>query len=1358
MIDLNLAKFHRAVAKLGSDAIFELPQNGSSQWCVFDQGAPLQPQQMFLDPAFVQKNRKLLTERELFLGGPCYREKGKNIQLFLPLFYRQVELAHETIDGTTVDEIRFLDGEWTISPKIQHRLEELGINTKRVENISFQGASTGQDVAQNFNQTILDQGGDAICFNGAPEWVLFAPPATNQFNQSLIEDYDRLIGELTANPDKISGAMRALVDQNNPTGSAQTDAVLPFLPLNTEQADAVAAALDATSSISIVSGPPGCGKSQVVLSAILNAASRGEKVLFVSTNNQAVNVVSERFTREFKDAFPCAARTGNNKFLSGVSSLLKYARDTIYGNKFRTHSAQDERQPLRGIDDGKREKANLVASLKTAQRISQALTSALTHREEFLQRRKSVEEREQKFKSELQRRNLPQDTNSALLDKFHDELNSWICKIPAVQRQIDNDKDERKSLSRQRDAVSDDLERIFAREGLDLETHQLAFSLPLSRKKINDWLGKAKVLFSDANRDFLTSPNLKSEQTRKRWEKFSDDDLRKLLEKEKEILDLREKKEVLDEAEKFFGAFNLESNILDLSEKDVDKWKAEDSRRAAVQKNEIFSCFKRKWREMKIASLEKDFSPYLGGLFFKRVRNFDKEARYEEFRRLFEELRKIQRKIGGKDEFDRKCKDQEKLAAQSSWMTGKGIDSPFSPQLFTEAKTIISLRKEDELFSELKGGLGSAVSVWIEKSKDGKELYSSFNVFRANRDGESFQDLQNVLSRIGGAFGKLVKLNDEISEKIASSRKLERDLDCIPEKEQRIRDWADGKPKMYSLSFNTYQILPDQNRLERDLKDLSAFAKNRKDEEEQNKKDSADAEAQIAQADSDFRQAINLLPDAAKGNLADFTTLKDSRWLESVEQFSEFLYSTVLNKIGGINFTLKDHATKLGRMRWLSRISQGNAQSLNLMSRFDGATFNAPNYKNLFKDALSCVPVWMTTAQSSRTIPFEFEMFDLIIVDEASNCSLTNFLPLLYRGKRLCVIGDDKQLPPIPAVSETTESSLLAKYGCNPQQRRFNSRRSFFETAQDACCKIVVLKEHFRSASQIIGFSNQHIYKNRLRLSSPNLFGGDAGVYRVDVQGAVAARQNFGGKGSWVNRAEARAVCAQVQKIRAGGSGRIGIVTPFRGQANVIENFLSQAEIPQNDFTVGTAHAFQGQEFDCVVFSPVAAQGMSPGAVSWVGDPPNLLNVALTRARKRLYVVGDFNYMRNISGNAGADLLRQLAHYCDDIEKLRDASPAELAFYGWMLASEEIVSKHEICVHEMIGSDEVDFLIRRRGAGSGGLVVEIDGAQHNVEPQKSEDQQRDARLRIAGYDLLRIPATDALLAPSLSIAEIEKRL
>ena len=162
MIDLNLAKFHRAVAKLGSDAIFELPQNGSSQWCVFDQGAPLQPQQMFLDPAFVQKNRKLLTERELFLGGPCYREKGKNIQLFLPLFYRQVELAHETIDGTAVDEIRFLDGEWTISPKIQHRLEELGINTKRVENISFQGASTGQDVAQNFNQTILDQGGDAI--------------------------------------------------------------------------------------------------------------------------------------------------------------------------------------------------------------------------------------------------------------------------------------------------------------------------------------------------------------------------------------------------------------------------------------------------------------------------------------------------------------------------------------------------------------------------------------------------------------------------------------------------------------------------------------------------------------------------------------------------------------------------------------------------------------------------------------------------------------------------------------------------------------------------------------------------------------------------------------------------------------------------------------------------------------------------------------------------------------------------------------------------------------------------------------------------------------------------------------------
>jgi len=72
---------------------------------------------------------------------------------------------------------------------------------------------------------------------------------------------------------------------------------------------------------------------------------------------------------------------------------------------------------------------------------------------------------------------------------------------------------------------------------------------------------------------------------------------------------------------------------------------------------------------------------------------------------------------------------------------------------------------------------------------------------------------------------------------------------------------------------------------------------------------------------------------------------------------------------------------------------------------------------NLFQDVLRAVPVWITTAQAAQAIPLLPELFDIVIIDEASQCTLTNLLPLIYRGKTLAVIGDEQQLPAIPTIT-----------------------------------------------------------------------------------------------------------------------------------------------------------------------------------------------------------------------------------------------------------------------------------------------------------------------------------------------------
>ena len=80
------------------------------------------------------------------------------------------------------------------------------------------------------------------------------------------------------------------------------------------------------------------------------------------------------------------------------------------------------------------------------------------------------------------------------------------------------------------------------------------------------------------------------------------------------------------------------------------------------------------------------------------------------------------------------------------------------------------------------------------------------------------------------------------------------------------------------------------------------------------------------------------------------------------------------------------------------------------------------------------------------------------------------------------------------------------------------------------------------------------------------------------------------------------------------------MVTPFSAQANLISELLEKSGSVLD--VVVNAHVFQGDERDLIYFR-VVSPGISEGASNWVGNPPNLVNVAITRARDALYVVGD---------------------------------------------------------------------------------------------------------------------------------------
>ncbi len=235
-----------------------------------------------------------------------------------------------------------------------------------------------------------------------------------------------------------------------------------------------------------------------------------------------------------------------------------------------------------------------------------------------------------------------------------------------------------------------------------------------------------------------------------------------------------------------------------------------------------------------------------------------------------------------------------------------------------------------------------------------------------------------------------------------------------------------------------------------------------------------------------------------------------------------------------------------------------------------------------------------------------------------------------------------------------------------------------------------------------------------------------------------------GAKGSsWCNHQEAEEVIKLVEQLKQGDQRALslGVVTPFAAQKKLLRERLDKMGLA-SDVLVDTAYGFQGDERDVIIFSPVVARGMTSSACRWMEQPPNLINVALTRAREVLFVVGDIDYCLQQEG-----MLRKLALYCKDIQLLRDTSDAELELFSWM-----VVKGWTPKIHPRVGDIEVDFILE--SANGERIVIEVDGRQH--QDTTEQDKARDAYLEGEGYMVRRFLAREVMQTPFEVIHELEK--
>ena len=307
-------------------------------------------------------------------------------------------------------------------------------------------------------------------------------------------------------------------------------------------------------------------------------------------------------------------------------------------------------------------------------------------------------------------------------------------------------------------------------------------------------------------------------------------------------------------------------------------------------------------------------------------------------------------------------------------------------------------------------------------------------------------------------------------------------------------------------------------------------------------------------------------------------------------------------------------------------------------------------YANFEQDARNFTDLFrlcsVTSLSTKNAFPLMPELFDMVVIDEASQCDIASALPLIMRTKQLVVIGDPMQLKHISKVKNNQEDAIRKQIGIGNMPHVKYVECSLYDYCSDLISLSTngmnhpyMLRYHYRCHNSIIDYSNKEFYSKGLgqeleiKTDLNKLKGGDPkGIVTVNVNGVVPD------DGSNINQAEVvAAVMLAVCNANIYKDVSIGIITPFRLQAERIN-----AAIPKkfsDRIEASTVHKFQGDEKDIIIYSMVVTDNSPASRIYWIEKiVPNLVNVAVTRARSRLYVVCNVDYIRNNS----TGLLRNL--------------------------------------------------------------------------------------------------------------------
>lgn len=446
------------------------------------------------------------------------------------------------------------------------------------------------------------------------------------------------------------------------------------------------------------------------------------------------------------------------------------------------------------------------------------------------------------------------------------------------------------------------------------------------------------------------------------------------------------------------------------------------------------------------------------------------------------------------------------------------------------------------------------------------------------------------------------------------------------------------------------------------------------------------------------------------------------------------------------------------QLREFSRLLRRDQSSYRNFSVFDRLKTQPERAAML----LRILPVWiMTPDDVARLFPCQPGVFDVVIVDEASQVDLPSITPILYRANKVVICGDPRQMHARRFAFTQQQIALEAwiQHGMNardPDSWLQPTKQSLLDLAFVRAEEENLLDEHFRCLPPIISFSNNRWYGGRLRIMTDETRKrfGDPHQPIIELH---HVEQGVISNGSQENEAEADALVCKLKDLLlhpAYGEATFGVMCLFEEQVRLVQELVAEQIAPElweaHDLIVVNPDGFQGDERDVILYSlSFDNRLMNRAALSArqanQEHVQGMLNVGFTRARDEIHIfhsapISDFTFA---DGSPGA-LTDWLAH-CARAQTQPRQQPrgsrlgrSDSQFEGDVAAALRhrgytVTQQYPSC------GFLIDLVVECNGDR---LAVECDGEFYHHDEHghlKFEDLERQAVLERAGWQVLRIP-------------------